>query len=104
MASLISAMVPPHFPSTRTACKRTSQFTPATPVALFVPDTPTVPATWLPCQLSPDGGLPGKHSPAALASPVSVGSPSRPSPSLAVNELLIMSNPETRLGEPAMSG
>src|SRR5213078_255738 len=45
MPSLMSAMVPPHLPSTRTACTFTLQFTPATPTALLVPPIPTVPAT-----------------------------------------------------------
>src|SRR5437660_7478921 len=82
MASLISAMVPPHLPSTRTACTRTFQFTPATPTALLVFPTPTVPATCVPCQLSGCGGLPGKHSLSATASPGHVASLSRPPPSL----------------------
>ncbi len=103
MASLMSLVVPPHLPSTRTAWTLTSQFTPATPVALSVAPTPTVPATWVPCQLFGRAGCGKPHSLAAIASPGSVGSASRPSPSLAMKVLLIMSKPATRFPEPAMS-
>ena len=64
MASLMSAMVPPHLPRTRTAWTRELQLTPATPRSLPVRTTPTVPATWVPCQLLGSPGLPGPHSPA----------------------------------------
>ena len=95
MPSLMSAMVPPHLPSTRTACTFTLQFTPATPTALLVPPIPTVPATCVPCQLAGRAGLPGKHSPAATPSPGSVGSPSRPSPSFALARSVTISKPPT---------
>ena len=47
----MSALVPPHLPSTRTGTVLTNQFVPATPAPLLVLTTPIVPATWLPCQL-----------------------------------------------------
>jgi hypothetical protein len=104
IASLMSVIVPPHLPSARTACSLTFQLTPATPTPLLVLPTPTVPDTCVPCQLFGWAGLPGKHSPAEIASPGSVGSLSRPPPSLAMNGSLIMSKPATRLGLPVMSG
>ena len=91
IASLMSAIEPPHLPSTRTAWTRVCQFTPATPTELLLCPTPIVPATWLPCQLEGSAGSPAPHSPAATASPGSLGSASRPPPSFAVNALLIMS-------------
>src|SRR3990172_9097114 len=101
-ASLISAVVPPHLPSTRTGCTLTAQLTPATPRLLLVLPTPTVPATWVPCHegsCAGWGGLPsGTHSLAATPSPGSVGILSRPSPSFAMNVLLIMSKPATKFG------
>src|SRR5262245_52346866 len=102
--SLMSAVVPPHLPSTRTACTFTFQFTPATPAPLLVLPTPTVPATCVPCQLLSSAGLPGSHSFSATASPGSVGSLSRPPPSLAINVSEIISKPGVRFGEPEISG
>src|SRR6266852_3847489 len=106
MASAISAVVPPHFPKTRIGWTLTFQFTPATPIPLLVLPTPMVPATWVPCQLlgCGDGGHPPPHSPVLMASPGSVGSGSRPSPSLAMKVSEIMSKPGTRFGEPTTSG
>ena len=43
IASLMSAIEPPHLPSTRTAWTRVCQFTPATPTVLSLLPTPIVP-------------------------------------------------------------
>ena len=72
IASAISEMEPPPTPSTRTGEMRALNAVPATPLALLV-SAATVPATWVPCQL--DWPL--------VESPGSLGSESRPPPSLA---------------------
>ena len=49
-ASMVSALVEPHRPRTRTGTILASGATPATPFLLFV-RAAIVPATWEPCQL-----------------------------------------------------
>jgi hypothetical protein len=70
-------------PSTRTGTILAPYATPATPVLLFVAAA-MVPATWVPCQLEFDAGSPAPHSPAAVQSPGSLASLSRPLPSFAM--------------------
>ena len=80
MASMRSAVSPPHLPSTRTGWMRTDRATPA-PKSPFH-RAPTVPATCVPCQLEGAAGSPGQ-SLEVCQSPSSVASLSRPLPSRA---------------------
>ena len=82
IASAMSAIEPPHLPSTRTGWTLALNATPATPLLLFA-IAATVPATCVPCQLEFDEyGTP--HSFVANQSPSSFGFESRPLPSRAV--------------------
>ena len=90
IASAMSEVYPPHLPSTRTGTTFALNAVPATPVLLLV-TAATVPATWVPCQLELDAGMPAPHSLAAYQSPSSLGLLSRPPPSRAIAASLMKS-------------
>jgi hypothetical protein len=90
IASAMSEVVPPHFPVTRTGTMDAARATPATPLALWV-TAPMTLATFVPCQVDDMACMPSPHSASMRASPGSVGSASRPSPSAALSTSLTKS-------------
>ena len=97
MPSVTSATLPPHAPSTRIGIIVTFGATPEMPIPLSF-CAAIIPATCVPCQ--EDAGL----SSSRHQSPGSVASISRPDPSLAVADKLIMSTPQSSLTAASRSG
>ena len=81
MPSVMSESKPPQAPRTRTGTIFASGATPAMPSLLFA-IAAMVPATWVPCQSEAVAFEPVKHWLSTVQLPASVGSESRPLPSL----------------------
>ena len=98
MPAMMSPSLPKHLPSTRTGSTRTPGAAPAIPAAgLVLVAAATNADVDVPCQLLPETSQSLKVEPALSAdvtqSPGSLGSASRPSPSLATTAWLTMSYP-----------